>query len=80
MTAFTTLKMAVLAPMPRASMRMATAVKPGFFRSISWRLRLQICGFGDCSFSHGFHKFRQRDRPGTRLIQIRGGVRLYVRI
>jgi len=28
-TAFTTLKMAVLAPMPSASVRMATAAKPG---------------------------------------------------
>jgi hypothetical protein len=33
-TAFTTVKMAVLAPMPSASVRTATAVKPGFFRSI----------------------------------------------
>src|SRR5213083_2404323 len=33
-TAFTMLKMAVFAPMPRASVRAATAVKPGFFRSM----------------------------------------------
>src|SRR5437867_7362407 len=34
-TAFTTLKIAVLAPMPRARVSTATAVKPGFFSS--WR-------------------------------------------
>src|SRR5437867_12961566 len=34
-TQFTTLKMAVFAPMPRASVSRATAVKPGFFSS--WR-------------------------------------------
>src|SRR6266513_5015913 len=34
-TALTTLKMAVFAPMPSASVSTATAVKPGFFRS--WR-------------------------------------------
>ena len=33
-TAFTTLKIAVLAPMPSASVNTATAVKPGFFPSI----------------------------------------------
>ncbi len=33
-TAFTILKMAVFAPMPSASVSAATAVKPGFFRSI----------------------------------------------
>jgi hypothetical protein len=33
-TAFTTVKMAVLAPMPSASVRTATAVKPGFLRSV----------------------------------------------
>src|ERR1700730_4934332 len=32
-TAFTTLKMAVFAPMPRARTMMAAAVKPGFLRS-----------------------------------------------
>jgi hypothetical protein len=30
----TTLKMALFAPMPRASAMTATAVKPGFFKSI----------------------------------------------
>src|SRR2546430_175526 len=34
-TAFTTLKIAVFAPMPSASVSTATAAKPGFFRS--WR-------------------------------------------
>src|SRR5881392_1092057 len=34
-TAFTTLKMAVFAPMPSARVSTATAVKPGFFSS--WR-------------------------------------------
>src|SRR5215469_8096882 len=33
-TAFTTLKMAVFAPMPSASVRTVTAVKPGFFPSM----------------------------------------------
>jgi len=33
-TALTTLKIAVLAPMPSASVRMATAVKPEFLRSV----------------------------------------------
>ncbi len=33
-TAFTTVKIAVLAPMPSASVRTATAVKPGLFLSI----------------------------------------------
>src|SRR5262245_62214725 len=33
-TAFTTLKMAVLAPMPSASERIAVALKPGFIRII----------------------------------------------
>src|ERR1039458_5535317 len=33
-TALTTLKMAVLVPIPRASVRIATAEKPGFFRNI----------------------------------------------
>ena len=33
-TAFTTLKMAVLAPIPNASASTATAAKPGFLRSI----------------------------------------------
>src|SRR5207249_9281147 len=32
-TPFTTLKMAVFAPMPSASVSTATAVKPGFFRN-----------------------------------------------
>src|SRR5688572_26165495 len=34
-TAFTRLKMAVLAPIPRPSVRTATTVKPGFFSN--WR-------------------------------------------
>ena len=34
MTVFMTLKIAVLAPMPRARVSTATAVKPGFFASI----------------------------------------------
>jgi hypothetical protein len=34
MTASTTLKIAVLAPMPSANVNTATAVKPGFFASI----------------------------------------------
>lgn len=34
MTAFTKLNIAVFAPMPRASVATATAVKPGFFPSI----------------------------------------------
>src|SRR5437016_7101525 len=34
-TALTTLKIAVFAPMPRASVSTATAVKPGFFSN--WR-------------------------------------------
>ena len=33
-TPFTTLKMAVFAPMPSASASIATAVKPGFLRSV----------------------------------------------
>jgi hypothetical protein len=33
-TPFTTLKMAVFAPMPSASASIATAVKPGFFRNV----------------------------------------------
>ena len=33
-TAFTTEKMAVLAPMPSASVSTATVVKPGFLRSM----------------------------------------------
>src|SRR5437879_5764983 len=33
-TPYTTVKIAVLAPMPRASVKTATAVKPGFFASI----------------------------------------------
>ena len=33
-TPLTTLKIAVFAPMPSASVRIATAVKPGFFASI----------------------------------------------
>src|SRR5256885_1829103 len=42
-TGFTALKMAVLAPIPRASVSTATAVKPGLFASVrtakrrSWR-------------------------------------------
>ena len=34
MTAFTKLNIAVFAPMPRASVATATAVKPGFFANI----------------------------------------------
>ncbi len=34
MTALSKLKIAVFAPMPRASVAMATVVKPGFFASI----------------------------------------------
>ena len=34
-TALTRVKMAALAPMPRARVRMAVAVKPGVF--LSWR-------------------------------------------
>src|SRR5262245_20816304 len=43
-TPFTTLKIAVLAPMPRASVRMAAVANPGFFpmrrnaRRMSWRM------------------------------------------
>ena len=33
-TAFTMLKIAVLAPMPKASVNTATVVNPGFFRSM----------------------------------------------
>src|SRR5882762_2519758 len=39
-TPYTTVKIAVLAPMPRASVKTATAVNPGFFASIRKAYRM----------------------------------------
>src|SRR5712672_2639789 len=55
--ALTKLKMAVFAPMPRASVSTATAVKPGFF--ISWR-KANLRSF----ITQRLHRIDPRRAPG----------------
>src|SRR5580704_11574634 len=63
-TAFTRLNIAVLAPMPRASVATASAVEPGLFPSIRnpKRMSCQRVCTGPPQETHNFHRWKESNR------------------